>query len=96
MKKAPKAKVIKFYTDPGHGWAAAKYTELDALGIADKITPYSYRHGNTVYLEEDCDFTTYTKALIKSGVQFRIETRHFEGTHRIRYYDSYKNNCENV
>lgn len=52
------------HTDPGHGWLEVSVSELRSLGIADKITHYSYlsRDGNTAYLEEDCDLTTFALA----------------------------------
>jgi hypothetical protein len=34
--------VRKFHQDPGHGWLCVKIAELEALGIADKITGFSY------------------------------------------------------
>lgn len=51
-----------FYKDPGHGWLQVSKQELYELGIADKITRYSYEELNTAYLEEDCDFGTFIKA----------------------------------
>ena len=48
-------RVYVFHCDAGHGWLAVKRSELVSLGILDKVTPYSYQKGNTVYLEEDCD-----------------------------------------
>lgn len=56
-------KVINYYNDPGHGWMETTKTELKELGIADKISSYSYQNGNLVYLEEDCDATTYLNHL---------------------------------
>lgn len=53
----------KFYHDPGHGWLAVPKEHLRQLGIADKISQYSYEKGNTAYLEEDCDATTFIVAL---------------------------------
>ena len=34
-----------FFSDPGHGWIRVKKTLLEALGIAERITPYSYENG---------------------------------------------------
>lgn len=53
-----------FHSDPGHGWLAVNVTELHALGIADKITRFSYlsRDGHVAYLEEDCDLSTFARA----------------------------------
>lgn len=61
--------VTKYYhSDPGHGWIAVKRKELEELGIAEKISSYSYEKGATVYLEEDMDASTYIKAMGEKGV----------------------------
>ena len=57
-----------YHSDPGHGWLAVKRKELDMLGIADKITSYSYVLGKTVYLEEDVDMITYINAVKAAGI----------------------------
>lgn len=61
-----------FYSDPGHGWLHVKYDELVELGITDKISSYSYRRGNDVYLEEDCDMSTFIDALEAKGVEVKL------------------------
>ena len=55
-------RTYKLHTDPGHGWLAVRRKELVELGIADKITSYSYVKGETAYLEEDCDLATFFNA----------------------------------
>jgi hypothetical protein len=70
-------KTYKFYIDAGHGWLAVKRAELVDLGILDKITRYSYERGNTVYLEEDCDATTFINAYEKkNGILPSYEVKH--------------------
>lgn len=87
-------KTIQFYADPGHGWAKVKKSELVKLGIADKITTYSYQRGEYAYLEEDGDLTTYVNALRAAGYQ--DSGIKFKGTtcanrrSRIRGYDYYR------
>lgn len=82
---------IKFYSDPGHGWGAVKRKVLVDLGIADKITFYSYQKGQTVYLEEDCDLPTLTTALATKGVTVSyIEKNSPHKYSPIRNYESYK------
>lgn len=58
----------KFHSDAGHGWLAVKKTEIQMLGIADKISGYSYQRGGTVYLEEDCDAPCFIKAAEARGI----------------------------
>lgn len=82
---------IKFYSDPGHGWAAVKRDLLIDLGIAHKISPYSYQKGKTVYLEEDCDLYTFITALaVKRGMSVTFVTSRTDRRHPIRSYESYK------
>ena len=62
-----------FFNDPGHGWLEVERKDLDILGIADKISGFSYQKAeinpNTgkeeviVYLEEDCDAPLYMNTL---------------------------------
>ena len=62
--------VIKMmHSDAGHGWLAVKTKELVELGIADKISSYSFYKGKTTYLEEDCDAGLYINAQTAAGVQ---------------------------
>ena len=53
----------KFYFDSGHGWLEVTYEELIDLGITKRITNWSYRDGEKVYLEEDIDVGTYIDAV---------------------------------
>ena len=54
------------HDDAGHGWLEVKESDLKELGlkVAD-FSAYSYRKGNRLFLEEDCDagkfFTFYKK-----------------------------------
>ena len=76
------------HTDAGHGWIAVKRKELESLGILDKITPCSYQRGKTVYLEEDCDASTFCKAKEAKGE--KIETREsYYDYSPIRTYDGF-------
>lgn len=51
-----------FFNDPGHAWLQVKLEELGILGIADKISYFSYRKGLYAYLEEDCDAGIFLRA----------------------------------
>ena len=48
--------------DAGHEWLAVKQDELNALGIEQDISAYSYVKGGTVYLEGDCDAARFFDA----------------------------------
>lgn len=80
---------IKFYSDPGHGWGAVKRHVLIDLGIADKITRFSYQKGDTVYLEEDCDLPTLTTALSLRGIWVEHVSKHTDRRSPIRSYENF-------
>jgi hypothetical protein len=75
------------YTDPNHGWVEVPRALLHELGIADKITSYSYQRGEDVFLEEDCDLSTFDRAMEKAGRPFELievyEPRHRESWVRL-------------
>jgi hypothetical protein len=77
---------IKFYSDPGHGWGAVKRQVLFDLGIADKISLYSYQKGDTVYLEEDCDLAELVRALKLKGETVEWDERTTNDYSPIRNY----------
>lgn len=79
----------QFYSDPGHGWLRVPYSELERLGIADKITHYSYTKGNNVFLEEDCDMSTFMKAKADLSEKVDIQVIRCNRQSRIRSYQMY-------
>ena len=85
---------IKFYSDPGHGWAKVHKEFLAKLGIENQITPYSYERGEYAYLEEDCDVSTLYKAAEANGYMIMWDQqRPANNESRIRSYDRYR--CTN-
>jgi hypothetical protein len=83
-------KTIIIYNDPGHAWAAVKIKELRALGIADKVSAYSYQRGQTAYLEEDCDLSLYLAAIKQAGQEIQLTDKHTNKRSPIRSYSTYK------
>ncbi len=81
---------IKFYSDAGHGWAAVKRKTLVDLGIADKVSTYSYQRGQSVYLEEDCDLSLLIGALKAKNITPEFKDSHTNSRSPIRSYDTYK------
>ena len=81
---------ITVYTDPGHGWASVKRQLVNDLGIATKVSSYSYQRGQTVYLEEDCDLSLLIGALRERGIQFTFAEKHTDRRSPIRSYDHYR------
>ena len=78
-----------YYQDPGHGWVAVKREWLHALKIEDRITPYSYQRGQTVYLEEDCDMAQFHVAATAAGWAVTYSPRNSTWRSPIRSYDRY-------
>jgi hypothetical protein len=83
------------YTDPSHGWLRVPLKMLVKLGIADKISPFSYVRTVYAYLEEDVDAALFLKTLEAKGKTVKFVTRHTNRYSRIRNYDSYTFKIEN-
>tara|TARA_Y100000310_G_scaffold160012_1_gene159697 strand:+ start:315 stop:587 length:273 start_codon:yes stop_codon:yes gene_type:complete len=67
--------MYKFFEDPGHGWLQVPIKEVVSLGIAEKVSGYSYRYQDQAYLEEDCDYALFYDAYKKEfGVKPEYET----------------------
>ena len=63
---------LTYFQDPGHGWIATTRAMVQKLGIADKVSSYSYTDGDSVYLEEDCDAGLFVNALRATGEPVEI------------------------
>jgi hypothetical protein len=87
---------ITMYSDPGHGWGKVKRDVLVNLGIADKITRYSYQRGDYAYLEEDCDLTTLCMALNERDTRVKFVEKRSERDSKIRSYERYEYGFNNV
>jgi hypothetical protein len=81
--------IITIYSDTGHAWGKVNKALLHKLGIADKISHYSYMREGKAYLEEDVDLGLLFNALDAQGIRYRIEDRISTKESRIRGYDRY-------
>jgi len=81
---------IIFYHDPGHGWYAVKRATLIELGIESLITNCSYQRGGTVYLEEDCDATTFFDAAQRNGIKVEVKRDSYADRSPVRSYENFK------
>jgi len=82
---------FNFYEDPGHGWMKVPLATLVELGIADKISSYSYMRNESAYLEEDCDASVFFNAWrAKYGVDPKLVRCFTNNQSRIRNYRSYR------
>ena len=82
---------IKVFADPGHAWARFPKSKLVSLGIADKISTYSYMNGSNAFLEEDCDLSVLIGALRAKGyTDIKFNESHTNRQSKIRSYNTYK------
>ena len=86
------SKLVKLHVfeDPGHGWARIAKSRLVKLGIADKISSYSYQRGAMAFLEEDCDLTLLVTTLRSRGYEVKFTSSHTNRQSKIRIYETYK------
>lgn len=63
---------LRFHIDPGHGWLQAPHWLIRELNVEDKISAYSYRDADNVYLEEDCDAGRLTDALAAAEIEYNV------------------------
>jgi hypothetical protein len=84
------------FADPGHSWLMVPMADLRDVGVADKITPYSYISSDekTAYLEEDLDLWTFMEAYkAKHGVLPEQIASHTNGQSPIRSLLHYSRHC---
>jgi hypothetical protein len=84
------------YSDAGHAWAKVKKSVLVNLGIADKISRYSYQRGDYAYLEEDCDLTTLCMALNERDTRVKFVEKRSNRDSKIRSYERYEYGFTNM
>ena len=87
---------ITCYSDPSHSWGKVRRDVLVNLGIADKITRYSYVRGDYAYLEDDCDLTTLCMALTERNTRVKFVEKHSNRDSKIRSYERYEYGFDSV
>ena len=81
---------LRIFADPGHAWCRFPLARLEALGIADKISAYSYQNGINAFLEEDYDLGILVQALQDRGYECRFHsTSTGTKSSKIRSYAPY-------
>lgn len=75
-----KALTLTVHSDPGHAWLQVPKPLINELGIAGKITPYSYMDDENGYLEEDYDFGVFTEAAKSQGYELTFNEDFKEDT----------------
>ncbi len=54
---------LAYITDPGHGWLLVTVDQAAALNLhPSDFSSYSYRMGDVLALEEDCDMALFLDA----------------------------------
>jgi len=58
-----------FHSDAGHGWLEVPVSLIKKFGVGNQISPYSYIdiRNNLLFLEEDCDASTFISSVEKTG-----------------------------
>ena len=81
-------KTFTFYADAGHGWLAVKIADIKTIGLAVReFSPYSYRNGKTLYLEEDMDAGVFIRQWEAVKGAFAHKFVDHGNRSRIRSYD---------
>lgn len=61
----------QWHADPAHEWLVVSRAAFDRIGLTEaNITPWSYRSGDQIALEGDCDaekFTDEADRLVRRG-----------------------------
>lgn len=80
---------ITVYQDPAHAWGKVERSVIDFLGIANKISHYSYQRKNHVYLEEDCDLGLVARECAARNVHVKFVEKFSNKSSKIRSYNRY-------
>lgn len=65
---------------------------INRLNIADKISTFSYKAGGYAFLEEDCDWTIFHRAMEANGLTYSVEPEIVDGESIVRSYASFTSN----
>lgn len=84
-------RTINYIQDPGHGWFSVSRKDIATLGIADKISAFSFIDSTRVYLEEDGDASIFIKSAEKAGWKLTIKQSH---TNKQSYVRSKAGYCK--
>jgi len=79
-----------YYTDPGHGWVKVPVRLLNNIGIADKITSFSYYRNGFAFLERDTDMALLVNKLRQLNIEPKFKSQHTDNLSKIRNYRSFK------
>lgn len=89
-----KTQKLNFYCDRGHGWLEVMREDIDALGLADKISAHSYARAGWAYLEEDNDASRYLDAAKAAGYTLHIVEKYTDIDSPIRSMKRFTNEVQ--
>lgn len=71
---------LTYITDPAHGWLIVTEGQLEEVQLTpDAFSRYSYRNGDLLALEEDCDMSRFLEAYeAQHGTTPLITAQHFD------------------
>lgn len=91
---------MKWHIDGGHGWLEVSKAKLKSLGIAHKISGFSYEKGDKAYLEEDCDASLFFESFFNDKEWYKkdefkkvahsIPEKVYKRDATVRGYESYQ------
>lgn len=77
-----------FYTDAGHGWLKVHVYDARDVGLEpEDFTAFSYRKGDHLYLEEDCDAGRFIAAWENAQRKFAFRSIDHGYNSPIRSYE---------
>lgn len=77
---------ITFHCDRSHGWGEVPLELINRLGIAGKISRYSYTKLPNAYLEEDCDLGIFIDAMKAKGETITFKEKFTNHDSPVRTY----------
>jgi hypothetical protein len=79
-----------YHQDSGHGWIEVPIKEIKAMGLEERITPYSYLFRDKAYLEEDDDASAFLDMRKLLPKPFVLQSNYKDGSCFIRNYPHYR------
>lgn len=64
---------LTFISTPGHGYLSVNKDLIEKLELVDAISSFSGMDMNRVYLEEDCDLSTFIRACEEQGIKLEYK-----------------------
>ena len=76
---------IIIHSDPGHAWGEISLGDLP-LKVRKTISPYSFKKGKSLFLEEDDDLGKAVNFYKESGITYSVKYVYYNDECLIRDY----------